>query len=113
MNFCNTDYDREIAIAVELREGDKKRIIGGGRIIVEPDTGNGQFALLVSDDFQKQGLGEKLLDTVIGVAQDKGLREIYGIVLSENTKMLGLSRKMGFKPTVLPDGITRVSLELD
>lgn len=113
MNFCNTDYDREIAIAVELREGDKKRIIGGGRIIVEPDTGNGQFALLVSDDFQKQGLGEKLLDTVIGIAQDKGLREIYGIVLSENTKMLGLSRKMGFKPTVLPDGITRVSLELD
>jgi len=113
MHFCNVDYDREIAIAAELKEGDKKRIIGGGRLIVEPDTGSGQFALLVSDDFQKQGLGEKLLDVTVGLAQDKGLHEIYGIVLSENNKMLGLSKKMGFKSTKLPDGITRVSLLLD
>ena len=113
MKFCNIDYDREIAIAVELKEGDKKRIIGGGRLIVEPDSGRGQFALLVSDDFQKQGLGEKLLDVTIGIAQDKNLHEIYGIVLSENSKMLGLSKKMGFRSAMLPDGITRVSLELD
>ncbi|MBA4418126.1 MAG: acetyl-CoA synthetase [Syntrophus sp. (in: bacteria)] len=113
MQFCNIDYDREIAIVAELKEGDKKRIIGGGRIIVEPDSGKGQFALLVHDEFQKQGLGEKFLDITIGIAQDKGLQEIYGIVLSENDKMLGLSRKMGFTSTRLPDGITRVSLELD
>lgn len=113
MKFCNVDYDRELAMVVELKEGDKKRIIGGGRVIVEPDRGSGQFALLVSDDFQKQGIGEKLLDVVIGIAQDKGLHEIYGIVLSENEKMLGLSRKMGFRTTRLPDGITRVGLQLD
>jgi len=113
MQFCNIDYDREIAIVAELKEGDKKRIAGGGRLIVEPDSESGQFALLVSDDFQRQGLGEKFLDITIGIAQDKGLKEIYGIVLTENDKMLGLSRKMGFKSTRLPDGITRVSMELD
>jgi acetyltransferase len=112
MQFCNIDYDREIAIIAELKEGDSKRIAGGGRLIVEPDSESGQFALLVPDDFQRQGLGEKFLDITIGIAQDKGLREIYGIVLTENDKMLGLSRKMGFKSTRLPDGITRVSLEL-
>jgi acetyltransferase len=113
MNFCNTDYDREIAIVAELNEGDKKQIIGGGRLIVEPDSGSGQFALSVHDDFQRHGLGEKFLDITIGIAQDKGLHEIYGIVLTENNKMLKLSRKMGFKPAKLPHGITRVSLELD
>ncbi len=113
MNFCNTDYDREIAIVAELNEGDKKKIIGGGRLIVEPDSGSGQFALSVHDDFQKQGLGEKFLDITIGIAQDKGLQEIYGIVLTENEKMLKLSRKMGFKLERLPDGITRVSPGLD
>jgi acetyltransferase len=112
MQFCNIDYDREIAIVAELKDGDSKRIVGGGRLIVEPDSESGQFALLVSDDFQRQGLGEKFLDITIGIAQDKGLREIYGIVLTENDKMLKLSRKMGFKPSKLPDGITRVSLEL-
>jgi acetyltransferase len=113
MNFCNTDYDREIAIVAELNEGDKKKIIGGGRLVIEPDSGSGQFALSVHDDFQRHGLGEKFLDITIGIAQDKGLQEIYGIVLTENDKMLKLSRKMGFKPARLPDGITRVSLELD
>jgi len=112
MQFCNIDYDREIAIVAELKDGDSKRIAGGGRLIVEPDSESGQFALLISDDFQRQGMGEKFLDITIGIAQDKGLREIYGIVLTENDKMLKLSRKMGFKSTKLPDGITRVSLEL-
>ena len=112
MNFCNTDYDREIAIVAELKEGDQKRIIGGGRLIVGPDSETGQFALSVHDDFQRQGLGEKFLDLTIGIAQDKGLQEIYGIVLTENDKMLKLSRKMGFKAIKQPNGITRVSLKL-
>jgi acetyltransferase len=113
MQFCNIDYDREIEIIAELKEDGVRRILGGGRLIVEPDSGSGQFAVLVHDEFQKQGLGEKLLDMTIGIAQGKGLKEIYGIVLTENEKMLKLSRKMGFKPTKLPDGITRVSLALD
>jgi len=113
MKFCNVDYDREIAMVVELTEEGKREIIGGGQLIVEPDTESGQFALLISDSFQKQGIGEKMLDILIGIAQDKSLREIYGIVLSENAKMLGLAAKMGFKPQRLPDGITRVGLVLD
>ncbi len=113
MKFCNVDYDREIGMVVELAEEGKRTIIGGGRLIVEPDTESGQFALLISDSFQKQGIGEKILDILIGIAQDKSLREIYGVVLTENAKMLGLAAKMGFKPQRLPDGITRVSLALD
>ncbi|MEN6617111.1 MAG: GNAT family N-acetyltransferase, partial [Syntrophorhabdus sp.] len=110
--FCNVDYDREISLVVEMKENDKRRLIGGGSLIVEPGTDAGQFALLMADNFQKHGLGEKLLDVLIGIAQDKGLHEIYGIVLSENVKMLGLAEKMGFKPTREPDGITRVSLKM-
>lgn len=113
MHFCNIDYDREIAIVAELKEEGSRRIIGGCRLIVEPDSWKGQFAILIHDEFQKQGLGEKLLDAVIGIARDKGLREIYGIVLTENDKMLKLARRMGFRPVMLPDGITRVSLQLE
>ncbi len=113
MKLCNVDYDREMAMVVEVTEDGKRKIIGGGRLIVEPDTQSGQFALLMLDSVQKQGLGEKMLDVLIGIAQDKHLREIYGIVLSENSKMLGLAARMGFKSQRLPDGITRVSLELE
>jgi acetyltransferase len=113
MQFCNIDYDREMAFVAELKEGTQKKIIGGGRLIIEPDFKSGQFAVLIHDDYQRQGLGEKFLDITIGMAQERGLEEVYGLVLTENEKMLRVCRKMGFRSSLLPDGITRVSLSLN
>ena len=110
--FCNIDYDREMAIVAELREGEKKRIIAIGRVIIETDFRNGEFAVVVHDDFQGKGLGYKLVDMLIGVAQEKGLKELYGIVLTDNTRMLKLCEKLGFHVTHLPDGISKVRLAL-
>jgi len=109
---CNMDYDREIAILAEIKDHGKKRMIGGGRIIQELDTEKGEFALLCHDDYQRVGLGAKLIDVLIGIAQEKRLSEIYGLVMSENKKMLGLCRKLGFKVKFESDGVWRVSLPL-
>jgi len=110
--FCNIDYDREMAIVAEIKEGDKKRIIGICRIIIENDLKTAEYAVLVHDNYQGRGLGYKLLDVIIGIGQDKGLEEIYGTVLSENEKMLGTAKKLGFRQSHQPDGITKVTLRL-
>ncbi len=110
--FCNIDYDREMAIVAEIKEGDRKKIVGICRIIIENDLKTAEYAVLVHDDHQGKGLGYKLLDVIIGIGQDKGLEEIYGIVLSENEKMLGTAKKLGFKLSHQPDGITKVTLRL-
>ncbi len=112
IRFCNIDYDREMAIVAEIREGDKRRIIGIARLIMEPDLKRGEFAVVVHDDFHGKGLGYKLLDTIIGIGQEKGLEECYGFVLSDNRKMINVCKKLGCTTEVLPDGITRVSLLL-
>jgi acetyltransferase len=112
IRFCNIDYEREMAIVTELKEGEKKRIIAIGRVIIEPDFRFGEFAIVVHDDFQGKGLGYKLADMLIGVAHEKGLRELYGIVLTDNTRMLRLCEKLGFHITHLPDGISKVRLAL-
>lgn len=96
VRLCNIDYDREIAIIAEYNEGGRKRNVGVGRLIIEPERNRGEFAVLVADDFQGKGLGTKLVDMIIEIAQDKGLYSIYGIVLPENTKMIGLCKKFGF-----------------
>jgi acetyltransferase len=49
---------------------------------------------------------------LIGIAQEKGLEELYGIVLAENEDMLAVVRKLGFKTKRMPDGIMRVMLDL-
>ncbi len=113
VRFCNIDYDREMAIAAVVRDGEKRKIIGIGRLVVEPGTRDGEFATVVHDNYQGKGLGYKLMDVLIGIAQDKYLNSIYGIVLSDNERMLRATKKLGFVPRQLDDGLTRVTLELN
>ncbi|MFP4559078.1 MAG: GNAT family N-acetyltransferase [Archaeoglobaceae archaeon] len=94
--FTNIDYDREIAMVAEIKEGQKKRIIGIGRLIIESDFEKGEFAVVVHDDYQGRGLGYKLVDFLIGIAQEKGLEKIYGTVLKDNTRMLKMCEELGF-----------------
>jgi acetyltransferase len=112
IRFCNIDYDREMAIVAEIKEGNRKRIIGISRLILDSDLKSGEFAVLVHDDFHGKGLGYKLVDMIIGIAQEKGLDNIYGIVLSDNERMLRLCRKLGFVSGLPSSGVTRVTLTL-
>lgn len=112
VRFCNIDYDREMAIVAELKEGGRKSLIGIGRLIIETDFRSGEYATLVQDAYHGRGLGYKLLDLLIGFAQEKGLDEIYGTVLRENDRMLRIVQKMGFVTKHLPDGLIDVRLTL-
>jgi acetyltransferase len=111
VRFCNIDYEREVAIVAIIPE--KKRIIGIGRLIIQPDFSSGEFAVLVHDEFQGKGLGYKLIDVLIGIGQEKGLEEIEGVVLSDNDRMIELCRSLGFKRKLMPEGVSRVVLRLE
>jgi acetyltransferase len=113
VRFTNIDYDREMAIVAELTTAKKKRIIGVARLMGESDRGRGEFAVLVHDDFQERGLGFKLTDTIIGIAQEKGLREISGYVDSNNRRMLRVVSELGFTEEATVDGVTTVRLSLE
>jgi acetyltransferase len=94
--YCNIDYDREIAIIAELSEKEKQ-IIGTVRLIVEPNKEKGEFAILVSDQWQGFGLGVKLVEYLHQLAEDMNLKQIYGYVIHDNYKMLKLMQKQMFK----------------
>jgi acetyltransferase len=96
VRFCNIDYDREMAFIAETREGERKIEIAVARLILESNKTRGEFAVVVADKYQAQGLGVKLVDMLIAVAREKGVESIYGIILSENIKMIRLCEKLGF-----------------
>ncbi len=110
--FCNIDYDRHIAMVAETTEKGKRRIVGVVRLILDPDLNSGEVAALVHDRFQRKGLGQRLMERVVEIARRKGLQEIHGEVLTDNQKMLGLCKKLGFITRLLPGGITKISLQL-
>jgi len=109
--FCNIDYDREIVIVAELKQGEKRMIRGVSSLVVGAGQ-RSEFAVLVHDDYQGKGLGWKLIDMLIGIGQEREVEEIHGTVLTENTRMLTLLKKLKFRTSLLPLGITDVTLSL-
>jgi acetyltransferase len=112
VRLCNIDYDREMAIVAEIREDDKRKIIGMGRLIIESTFKSAEYAVLVHDNYHGKGLGYKLMDVLIGIAQDKGLEELYGFVQTGNRQMLKICKRLGFAVESLPEHICRVRLVL-
>ncbi len=96
VRFCNIDYDREMAIIAEAREGNRTVEIGVSRLILEPNKKRGEFAVVVADKHQRKGLGIKLVDMLIDFAKEKGIETIYGTVMAENIGMIRLCEKLGF-----------------
>lgn len=109
--YCNIDYDREIAIVAEKKE-DKRRIIGVARIILEPGRKRGEFAVVVGDQWQRLGLGSKLIDCLIEIGKHMELETIGGNILSKNLKMIRLCTKKGFKMERVDEENTKATLEL-
>lgn len=109
--YCNLDYDREVAIVVELQQ-DSRKIIGASRVIVEPDGKSGEFAVVVGDAWQGLGLGSRLMDHIITIARDMRLERIFGYVMANNYKMLRMCAKIGFSLEPLDEDTVKLSLTL-
>ncbi|MBI4442147.1 MAG: bifunctional acetate--CoA ligase family protein/GNAT family N-acetyltransferase [Acidobacteria bacterium] len=96
IRFCNIDYDREIALVAAMQDGERPHILGSARLVVEPDWQTAEFAIVVGDPWQRLGLGKHLMELTMHYAQQRGLSEIHGDVLTANEPMLALCRKMQF-----------------
>lgn len=54
-----------------------REIVGIGQLIENPDTGTAQFALLVEDAWQRNGLGAALLRRLAALAARRGYEELF------------------------------------
>ena len=79
------------------------RMLGVAIIIGDPDGKTGEFAVLVGDAWQGQGIGSNLLDKCLLIAKGQGFKTVHGIVLKENRNMLALGKKLGFHIKKEPD----------
>ncbi len=95
---CFNDYDREVALVAEHRESGKERaeIVGVGRLVKTPGTGEAEFALVIADRWQCRGLGTEMLKQLLVVAEKEGIRNVSGEIACDNTRMQRMAEKLGF-----------------
>ncbi len=100
------DYHRDIALAAVVDHGDREELIGVARYMLLPNTSSAEFALVVQDAYQGQGIGSTLMTSLFEVARDQQLKEIEGMVLANNASMLALMARLGFRIETDPEDHT-------
>ncbi|MFH7242837.1 MAG: bifunctional acetate--CoA ligase family protein/GNAT family N-acetyltransferase [Spirulina sp.] len=111
--ICFIDYDREMALVVDHKDpetGDHK-ILAVGRLSKCHGTQQAEFAMLVSDAYQRQGIGTDLLRQLLKIAQDEGLQSVTAEILRENRPMQRVCEKLGFTLSRKPDFV-KAEIEL-
>src|SRR3989339_303920 len=109
--YTQVDYDREIAIIAEFTENKEKKMLGVVRLIADPYGETAEFAIVVADPWQKQGLGNKFTDYILGIARERGIKKVYANFLKDNPPMIRIFEKRGFT-IIYKDKIGHAELEL-
>jgi len=98
LRICFGDYDREMALVAEHTDPGtgERRIFGVGRMNKLHGKNEAEVAALVSDKYQKLGLGYELLRRIVQIARDEKLSLVSAEMLPDNMGMQAVFRRLGF-----------------
>jgi acetyltransferase len=95
--FTQIDYDRDMALVAIAETAQGEEMLGAARLIRESRLNRAEFSIMVADALHGQGIGAALLRKLIAAARNLAIETLVGYVLPDNTFMLRLGRKVGFR----------------
>jgi acetyltransferase len=97
--ICFIDYDREMALVVDRKDpqSGEHSILAVGRLSKLHMAPEAEFAILVSDAYQRHGFGGELLRRLVQIGHDERLHRITANILNGNIAMQRVARNTGFK----------------
>ncbi|HEU5257832.1 MAG TPA: GNAT family N-acetyltransferase [Vicinamibacterales bacterium] len=90
---------REAALVAVGNRDRANRIVGVARYAMNADDETCDFAIVVADNWQRRGLGSRLLTLLVDTASARGLTSIGGDVLAINRTMTAFVSAHGFSMT--------------
>ncbi len=105
IRVCFNDYDRDVALVAEKKSPDDSagEILGVARLSRDRGSNRAEFSIIVSDHWQRRGLGQLLLEQLIKIGTHEGVQRIVGHILPDNWGMQALCKNLGFQ--VRHDGV--------
>jgi acetyltransferase len=105
VRLTQIDYHNEMALIAVTSNSAGEEQIGVARYTTNVDKTSCEFALVVSDKWQSQGIAHHLMRNLMEIARDRDLDRMNGQVLSENHRMLDLMASLNFKVSNDPDDL--------
>ena len=113
VRICFNDYDREIALVAELKDASgKSQVVGVARLSKLHSTNAGEFAVVVTDAWQRKGLGTELTKCLVQIAKNEKMARLVAYTLRENKDMQHMCKNVGFKVRT-PVGESECIIEMD
>ncbi len=116
LRICFGDYDREMALVAERAAPGtgERQIMAVGRLNKLHAGNEAEVAVLVSDQYQRLGLGNELLHRVIQVARDEKLSRVSAEMMPDNIAMQIITKRIGFRVRTMQDPTSiRAVLDLE
>ncbi|MDP9139863.1 MAG: GNAT family N-acetyltransferase [Pseudomonadota bacterium] len=111
--ITQVDYDRELTMAA-ISASDPGEIAALATLVSDSDGLQAEYAVLVHHGHAGKGLGRQLMQRLLQIAGDRGIRRVYGEVLADNMPMLTLAQSLGFAVSIPADdpGCRHVSIDI-
>jgi acetyltransferase len=98
LQHCLIDYHNEMAlVATHLDASGEPHLAAVGRFMRIAASNSAEVAFVVADQHQHHGLGTYLLNRMIDIAREEGIRMLEAVMLTDNVSMKDLFRRAGFR----------------
>lgn len=108
VRVCHCDYARQMALVVDRQD----EILAVGRLSrFRGEDDEASLSILVSDRFQRQGVGSEVVRRLVEIARAEKITRIISMISPENEAMQKICRKLGFMLHASPEtGMIEASL---
>jgi len=96
-HFTHVDYSSEFALVAVIPEDGKEAVIAVARYAHNPGENITDLAISVRDDWQRLGLGRALLDRIIVIAKEHGIKRFVSIMDPRNSFIGQTLHRLGYE----------------
>ena len=96
--YVNIDYVSTLSIVGVIAQDRTERIIAEARYSSDQQGGTNEMAFIVDEEFQGMGISTFMLNYLIKIARERGLKSLSATVLGHNAKMMRVFSKADVKP---------------
>lgn len=90
------DYNNNFALIALICEDEKDSIIASCRYGYDPKDNVTDFAIVVRDDWQRNGLGKSLLEKIFTIGKEHGISHFMSVIDSTNSIIKHTLRELGY-----------------
>ncbi len=111
--YVNIDYEKIFSIVAILQKDRTERIIAEARYAYYDRIDAYEMAFIVDEEYQGRGIATFLLNYLMKIARERGIKRLSATVLPQNDKMLRVFEKGEVKPkSMFADGVIELRFEL-